>query len=90
MKSASSSSVRGWAPSASGGQSVFWSRPSQKREIRVHPRAIGTKVCRPQLECVLLVIQIANIQIPVDGVEVLCAEDDAFHQGAAEALQTDA
>src|SRR6266576_1963636 len=58
-------------------------------EISVQPCAIRSNVVLGKVEGVFIVVQVANLEIPINGIEYLCAESDILDFRPANPLQTD-
>ena len=72
------------------GQSSLPSRPSQKREIRIQPRAVRAHVAIREMEAVLHVVDVADLEIAVDLVELLGRQQQVLDLRPADPLDADA
>ena len=60
----------------------------EESQVRVEPGTVGAQVLSPQVEGVLVVVQVANPEIGVDGVEFLHSQHAVLDLGASHSLQT--
>src|SRR5262249_420881 len=60
-----------------------------KRQVGIESCAVGAEVPVSQVEGVLHVVQVANVEVAVHGIEILREQRDVLHLGTADALQAD-
>ena len=81
--------MSGWPPSSPSGPVHLPVEAVPEREVGVQPRAVGAGVGVSEVEGVLHVVEVADLQVPVDRVELLRREHHVLHLGATHPFDPD-